>query len=300
MVILMRNRDNGAEKFFRRYNNIRNKVIVYIKKAWKILMKPEMGILPGQLAFFMLLSLVPIITLCGYVGGIFGIHVDMLVGFIKEYVPSGADYLVPYVMGHTIDIKLGIMFVWMFYLASNGFNSIILASNQIYGIANSTWLKRRFKAVLMTISMILVLIIILLFPVFGDKINELLLLFNLKTLVLIINIIKTPLIWLVIFIFVKIIYIVAPDRIKRGSNVNIGSFFTTFGWIIVTYVYRFLALNIATYNVFYGALSTIALLMLWFYFISVIFVLGMILNYGKEEKEHNLNLSGAFKVLKGY
>ena len=298
MVMTMRSKKTGG--FTRNSNKLKNRFVSYIKKAYKILMRPEMGILPGQLAFFMLLSLVPIITLCGYVCGIFGIHVEMLVELIREYVPSGADFLVPYIVGHNIDVKLTVMFIWMFYLASNGFNSIILASNQVYGISKSNWGKRRIKAVLMTISMILLLIVILLFPVFGDKLNELFRSLNLNELAIAIDIIKTPFIWFIIFIIVKLLYIVSPDRVRKGSNVNIGAIFTTIGWIVITYLYRFLALNIATYNVFYGALSTIALLMLWFYFISVIFVIGMILNSGKEEKEHNLDLSGAFKVLKGY
>ncbi len=279
---------------------LKNKIVTYVKKAYKILTKPEIGILPGQLAFFILLSLVPIITLSGYVCGIFGIHVEMLVELIREYVPSGADFLVPYIVGHNIDFKLAIMFIWMFYLASNGFNSIILASNQVYGISKSNWFKRRIKAVLMTISMILLLIVILLFPVFGDKLNELFVSLNFREIATIIEVIKTPFIWFIIFLVVKLLYIVSPDRVRKGSNVNIGSLFTTVGWIVLTYIYRFLATNIATYNIFYGALSTIALLMLWFYFISVIFVIGMILNSGKEEKEHSLDLSGAFRVLKGY
>ncbi len=296
----MRSKGNIRERFFKRNNTIRYKVTSYVKKALKILKRPEIGILPGQLAFFMLLSLVPIITLCGYIGGFFGVNIDMLVGFIREYVPSGADYLVPYVIGQTIDFKLTIMFIWMFFLASNGFSSVIMASNQIYGIYNSTWYKRRIKAILMTIGMILLLIIILLFPVFGDTLNGIFMTKGWKELVTVFNIIKTPFIWLVIFLIVKLLYIVSPDRIKKGSNVNIGSIFTTGGWIIVTYIYRFLALHISTYNVFYGALSTIALLMLWFYFISIVFVIGMILNYGKEEKEHTLSLTGALKVVKGY
>jgi len=39
----------------------------YIKKLIKIIKKPEMKILPGHLAFFLVLSLIPIITMIGYV-----------------------------------------------------------------------------------------------------------------------------------------------------------------------------------------------------------------------------------------
>ena len=54
-----------------------------------------------------------------------------------------------------------------------------------------------------------------------------------------------------------------------------------------------------TYNIFYGALSNIAILMLWLYFMSFVFVIGLVLNYGEEmEQEKEEHKKGALKVLK--
>ena len=44
----------------------------------------------------------------------------------------------------------------MFYIATNGCNTVIVVSNQIYGINSSTWLKRRLKAIFMTIYIVFV------------------------------------------------------------------------------------------------------------------------------------------------
>ena len=50
------------KKATEQFKNLKN----YLLKIIEIIKKPEMGILPGQLAFFIILSLVPIITLCGF------------------------------------------------------------------------------------------------------------------------------------------------------------------------------------------------------------------------------------------
>lgn len=282
-------------------NKAKERFVSYIKRVVDIIKRREMGILPGQLAFFMLLSLVPIITLCGYAAGYIGINLDTIVKLLNDYVPGGASYLVPYIKGSTIDIQLGLMFIWMFYLASNGFNSVILVSNQIYGLNNSNWFKRRIKAIIMTISMVILLIFILLVPVFGDSIIRLLSFLKIdETIYIIFNYIRTPLIWIVIFLYVRTLYEVSPDRTRKNSHINVGALFTCIGWVVVTYVYRFLSLHIGNYNFFYGALSSIAFLMLWIYFMSFVFVIGLILNHGSEEEQQVLDKTGAVKVVKGY
>lgn len=274
-------------------------LIAYFKKIIEIIMKPEMGILPGQLAFFMLLSMVPIITLCGYGANLLNINLDMILDFIQRYIPVSVDFLVPYIIGNTIDFKLALILIWMFYLASNGFNTVIVISNQIYGINQSNWIKRRIKAILMTFSVVLFLLLVLIIPVFGTKILELFDNINLTGSVYVVySKLKGPLTWLLMFLALRTIYETAPDRVRKNSHINAGAFFTSFGWIVVTTIYGYLAGNMTNYNIFYGALSNIAFLMLWLYFMSYIFVIGLSLNYGEELDLETMEKTGAVKIVK--
>ena len=271
----------------------------YIKKIFDILKKPEMAILPGQLAFFMLLSAVPIITLCGYGVSLFNVNTDSITKIIYDVVPGGADLLQPLFNGLRIDTMLIIVLIWMFYIASNGFNSVILASNEIYGIKHSNFVKRRIKAILMTFATVIVFILLLLIPVFGNKILTLLHLNDFNTEFLkIYSIIKGPLIWLILFIFIRTIYEFAPDRIRKKTHVNTGAFFTSICWVIVTSIYSQLANNMTNYSIIYGTLSNIAFLMMWLYFMSLVFVVGLSLNYGEEIDKETMDKTGAVKILK--
>lgn len=272
----------------------------YIMKIIDILKKPEMAILPGQLAFFMLLSAVPIITLCGYGVSLFNVNTDSITKIIYDVVPGGADLLQPLFNGLRIDTMLIIVLIWMFYIASNGFNSVILASNEIYGIKHSNFVKRRIKAILMTFATVIVFILLLLIPVFGNKILTLLHLNDFNTEFLkIYSIIKGPLIWLILFIFIRTIYEFAPDRMRKKTHVNTGAFFTSICWVIVTSLYSQLANNMTNYSIIYGTLSNIAFLMMWLYFMSLVFVVGLSLNYGEEIDKETMDKTGAVKVVKG-
>ncbi|NLL01494.1 MAG: YihY/virulence factor BrkB family protein [Mollicutes bacterium] len=272
------------------------KIKQFFLNVWDILGKPEMVILPGQLAFFVILSLVPIITIIGYGASFFDISIDAVVNFLEEnFSREVIKSIVPIISGDALDFKLLIMFGIMFYIASNGADSVIIASNEIYQIKQSSWLKRRFKAILLTFIIVTLMLFILLVPVFGTKIIDAIDYFNMKsTLVSILKIIQGPVSWLIMFVFIKIIYTISPDKPVPTSGVNLGAIFTTIGWIIMTYIYSYWINNFAKYDIFYAGLSNIAILMLWIYFLSYIFVIGMILNHRTLEKE--LEITGSLKI----
>ena len=95
--------------------------------------------------------------------------------------------------------------------------------------------------------------------------------------------------FIIMFCLIKAIYTMAPDKKVSSMYVNKGALFTTVGWLFVTAIYAFYANNIANYNRFYGGLSNIAILMIWIYLISYVFVLGIAINTSyyefEEEKE---------------
>ena len=277
----------------------RESLINYFKKIIEIIKKPEMGVLPGQLAFFILLSIVPIFTFVGYGAGIFNINMDTLLKFLDGVIPGGASNIIPYLMGNTFDFKLALLSIWMLYLAGNGFNSVILISNQIYGLNQSNWLKRRIKATFMTVGTVIMLILMLIIPVFGSKLlNAISSLVIYETIKKIYGMLKVPFMILILFLFIRMLYGVSPDRVRKHSHLASGSIFTTIGWTFVTWIYSLIANNMTTYNIFYGALANVAFLMIWLYAISLIFVVGMSLNYGREIEEQVMEETGAVKIVK--
>ena len=272
-------------------SNIKGKLKKYFKKFWKVFNRPEMVLLPGQLAFFLILSVVPIVTLVSYGASFLHLPVSFISNFIsKSFNKTVADLVVPIVSGVNLTKRFYITLLVGYYIASNGAASIIVTSNTIYGIKNSGFFRRRFKAMIMTFFLVLLMLFILIVPVFGNKVVEMIAYVNLnpsttKKIAFIIAVLKGPIAWLIIFGFIKIIYTMAPDRKIPSSFVNKGAIFTSIGWVIATYGYSYYIAKFAHYNVFYGGLSNVIILMLWVYLLAYIFTIGMALNHSEEKEQ---------------
>ena len=89
---------------------------------------------------------------------------------------------------------------------------------------------------------------------------------------------KLPITFLIIYFNLKLIYAIAPSRLVSSSETTEGAFFTTICWVIATGIFSYYVNNFAKYDIVYGNLSTLIILMIWIYALSFIFVLGMAMN----------------------
>ena len=264
--------------------------------------KPEMLILPGHLAFFFFLSVVPTITLIGYGASFLNLSIDFLSNFIsKAFGNEVAGLIIPAMSGSKFSLRFILTLLVGYFVASNGASTVIVTSNTIYGIRDKGLIKRRIKAAVMTFFIILLFLFILFVPVFGRMIIDLIKYVNLnaeitKDIELAFNILRSPVSWFIIFLFIKILYTMAPDRKIPSSDVNRGSIFTSISWIIITRIYSFYIYNFGSYNTFYGSLANIVVLMLWVFILAYIFVIGMAMNSRLEEIK--LEKTGQLKINK--
>ena len=142
---------------------------------FKIIKKPEMGVLPGHLAFSFVLSIVPTLTILSYIASIFNFDLGFIQDFISQaFSPEFANMLLGTNVVVSADWNFFITLIIAYLLASNGAASVIASSNMIYGIKNSKFMKRRLKSLLMILIIILLFVFLLIFSVFGNKIIEML------------------------------------------------------------------------------------------------------------------------------
>ena len=118
----------------------------FYRKFLDAFLRPEMLVLPGQIAFFLFLSLVPTITLIGYTSSYLNISNDLTSTLLSNLLGGDfAEMLTPALTATKITPTFFITLGIGFFIASNGFSSVIVASNTIYGIKDSGFFKRRFK-----------------------------------------------------------------------------------------------------------------------------------------------------------
>lgn len=258
----------------------------FFKKIINIIKKPEMGILPGQLAFFLVMSLIPIAALLGALASTLSIPVETLENVMTGVFPDGAiTFIIDIINNKGPNFNIIVFFVSAFILASNGAHSMIITSNEIYKIAASSAINRRVKAIMMTFVLAGLFFILFLIPICGDYIFELIK--NnvqdnkvLNFAYLIYQLVKYPLLIILLYFNIKLLYVMAPDEHIFSMTTTKGAIFTTIGWIIATEIFTFYIGTFTSYDIFYGSISNILILLLWIYILAYIFVLGMIINAG--------------------
>lgn len=263
----------------------------FSRNVYDIMMKPEMLTLPSSLAYYFVLSIVPIISLLLMIASSFNLSTSFLTEFFeKNFSSELVKMITPLVTNQSFSLGFVMYILVAFFLASNGSDAIIVTSNQIFNIDNKNYFRRRIKAFFLTVILFLLFTFMLVVPVFGEQLINIAahIGFNsnitdaLKMLYPVLNL---PITLIVLYFGIKLIFIIAPDEKIKSSYVNKGTIFTTLCWLLVTNVYAYYVKHIATYSVYYAGLSSIVMLMVWFYFLAFVFVMGLSFNY-RSQIEH--------------
>jgi membrane protein len=260
-----------------------NRIKKFLKNLKATTRRPEMSILPGQLAFYFLLMMIPIFTVVVVI-----LQQLELSGAVRTILYDTLPNVVADLIVNISNEDVGVVSFWAllisaFIISSNGTYSIIIASNTIYKVENQGAVLNRIKSLVMVVIMILTFVVIFTVPLFGNTIAT----FAEKVLRLsnyhidvqsLYGIFKYPVTLLFLFLFVKLLYTIAPN-VKLGLNkTSYGALFTSIMWIIVTMVYSVYIEKVVNYETIYGGLSSLLCLLIWLSIISYIFVLGMALN----------------------
>ncbi len=267
-----------------------SKLKTVLKRLYRIIRKPEMIILPGNLSFSLILSIFPAIMILGYIISKLNISFDMVIDLLNITLPQDImDIIVKFLSAGISDGNIFLFIILAIIFASNGTYAIIVAANILYKNNNSNEIKRRIKALFLILIVMIIFFLTIIVLGFGSTILETitnLIEGNFDNLNKFFNIIRWPISFFVIFFFVKLIYTISPDFKIKSNTVNRGALFTTIGWIVVTFIYSIYVSNFARYDVFYGNLSSIIILMMWVYILSSIFVIGIAINADKYISEN--------------
>ena len=281
---------------------MKKKIDTLFRKLILILQKPQMRVLPGNLAFFLVLSIVPLVTLLVFLGSLLNIPVNQLLSSVNQVLPNEiTEFLMPAFTESSINLGTIIILFVTFFVASNGSNCIIITSNTLYKINDINPIKNRLKAIIITIVILLLILFMFTIPLFGKQIiyiiSNLLNSQNFyNNFMIIYNILKIPISLLFIYICIKFIYTISPDKVIQSKDVTSGAIFTTISWVITTEIYSIYLANFSNYGRVYGNLSNIIILMLFVYLLAFIFVIGMALNASKNELDETLEKTGKIKI----
>ena len=253
---------------------------------------PLMSILPGQISFFVVLSIIPLASILIMFITKLSFNFDAVTSFITHYIPSGVgNVILSFLESERVGTMDIVFIVTAFYLAAKATHSIIIASTEIYGGKQRDFITTRIKAIIMLVILVFLVILVLGVLTIGSRI-----LWYIKEtngsihpyLYTAYQVVKWPFVFFMIFFTIKIVYTIAPNLPIESKSVNKGALFTTTVWVLSTYAYSFYVTNLANYTKFYGNLSNLIILMIWIYWLCYIFVLGMTINKHKASDKQKL------------
>jgi len=252
----------------------------------------------AQLAYFFLLSLFPFLIFLIGVFSFFSVSLQGAINLLATIAPKEViiiikDYIELLPKRNTN--LLSISFLITVWSASRGVNSLILALNRAYGIkAKRGFFKKRMLAILYTLLVALSIVLVLTIPNMGmDFMLWISKYIGLTDLFITIwRYLRWVIVIGILFSVIGSLYFVAPNVKLRFIEVIPGTVFALFGWIIISLGFSFFVNNFRDFEIIYGSLAAIVVLMIWLYLSGIILILGGEINsiyvVFKSEKEKNL------------
>jgi len=236
------------------------------------LRKANLSLKASAISFSFMVAAFPftifLLTLLPY----FHIHnaVEVLKSSIGSLMPSAVEIALFNLIEDTIKPRGGLLslgFIAALFFASNGVINLINAFDQseLAVIKHGFPLKKRAKAIFLTILLFLLLVTTIIAFVLANQILRIL------GLYITIDYITKGLIlaarWIPVFILMyallTVIYRVGPSIKKKIPFFSFGTFITTVLCIIVSLLISYFVNNFSNYNKIYGSLGAIVALMVW-------------------------------------
>jgi membrane protein len=242
---------------------------------------------PAELAFFFLLSMVPLTIVLGELLGLFSISINWIFAIVEKYASfEVAEALTPYLNyqpSGTVNFAFLALALWA---SSRGQYSLIRISNYAYehGGISFSYIHERFRAIKTVVLTLFLIAFSLVILIYGESILKVIAIYFNQTFDLEFTVRK---IWLVArwpiaiavyFLTISYTYAILPAEKLKIKAVIPGALFSSAFILISSLIYSKYLAGFTGKYVLYGSLATIVVLLFWFYMVGFILVIGIQLN----------------------
>lgn len=254
----------------------------------------------SAIAFNFFLALIPFVlflfTLIPFV-----IDVDFqsnLFSIMEEIVPHDiyklAESTIVEVVSRPSGSLMSVVFLTTLYFATNGVDAVLESFNQSYfDIEMWPWWKQKIRAFLLMFALAGSVIVSMIFLGFGKQTISFLVKQEFITGSLSV-IALTALQWIVIIgnmlLSISILYYFGQLKEKeiKYSFISAGSLLSTSLFVVGGLLLKLYFENFSRYNLIYGSIGSLIVLLIWLYYNSIILLIGFELNTSIRESKANV------------
>ncbi|MCD2492457.1 YihY/virulence factor BrkB family protein [Lacrimispora sp. NSJ-141] len=271
-------------------------VKLFFGKLIEYMLDDRVSVYAAQVSFFVIISAIPLVMLLiPLIQFLIPLSQDTVTKAILAVLPSSEETqrfvtsLLNDVYTNSASTIISVSAITTLWAASKGIYSLQQGLNSIaYTKETRNIVVQRLLSIVYTLGFIFVLIFTLGVLLFGNKLQLLLESWipSLAYFSSVIILFRTGLSIALFMLFFVLIYTILPNKKLSFWKQIPGAAFTTFGWLIFSYVYSLYIDHVANFSYIYGSLTAIILLMLWLYICMNIVLLGAELNKMLEDSSN--------------
>lgn len=257
------------------------------------IMKDHVSAYATQAAFFMMLSLVPIIMVLMTLVQYTPVTQATIISVVKEVLPTtiqGAIIAIVNEVYKQTGTTLSVSILVALWSAGRGMLAMANGLNSVRGCQEKrNYIFLRLRAALYTVAFLASMILTLVLLGFGNSIKFLVnqyvpVLEYVSDVIIDIRIVVVMLLLIVIMLF---IYRFLPSQSGKFLHQLPGAIFTSLGWAVLSFLFSIYMDIFKGFANLYGSLTTIVLIMLWLYFCMYAMLLGAEINHLLEQRLDN-------------
>ena len=208
--------------------------------------------------------------------------IRLLEGILPSALLGAAESLIVSTYYNSSGAVLGISAVAALWSASRGIHGLLIGLNTIYGVReNRGWLETRLIAVGYTFVFLILLVITLVFQVFGQSLADQFWAVPHPVVQFLVGMIDWRSVWLLVaqIIIFDLIYMVLPNKRNRFFRSLPGAVIAAVGWQGFSSLFSYYVDHmLSQYTNIYGSIYTVAIGLLWIYCCMCILLFGGLIN----------------------
>ncbi len=263
--------------------NVKAALIAMAKDFANKMQKKNMAAFAGSTAFFLILSLIPLLILLSSLLPYTSLTEQDLVRVITEITPDFADDIIVRLVSEAYEESIAVFSISALvtiWAGALGMMALIRGLNIIYDVdERRNYFYLRFIAALYTIAMVVIVLVMLMIMVFGDSVKHIIInaypnLWN--VIKLLVNFKFILVIGVATFLF-ALIYTYVPSAKMTFVYQLPGAVFSSVVWYVFSWLFSVYVGETNSYSV-YGSLATPVIMMFWLYTCIYIFLIGAFIN----------------------
>ena len=196
--------------------------------------------------------------------------------------PESAFYIILSIINSAIENKsvgfLILSFIFTLWTSSRGIRSLIRWMNKSYNVKETrSFIKVFIISFIFTISIFVLIFSSIILLVFGESIGYFI--FNLigldKIFIYLWNILRYVVGVSTLVIIMINLYKYTPNKNIKTKDVIPGSIIATLAWFLISFFYSYYTNNYSNYEVIYGSIGGIIVLITWLYLSSWSILIGL-------------------------